>query len=415
MPSDPPRPADAPVAHRPPNVVRALLLTLLAQFVLARIGLDVTLWVFVLGAIVLQHWFAARNFPALVAGGLIAGAGVAAIARDLVPGTGLHSFLGWAGWVAGFGIIAGLGGRPARWAYGGVLFSGIMAIGALGLAIGGAVSSRTSGALVPILVVSIGVLLLMRGGGRSRFLLLVIGGLLLVVSSSMSDSYRAVRTGDGRLVETRTELPPLRGRTLVIEAPSAAVTVKVGDEAAVSGDVRVDDGGRRLRPAVAARRALTAVLDGDEVVLDASRSTQVTVTVPAGTDIDINGGRGPVRVGGRGGDVDIEADNGPVVVEGWFDRLDITTDNGPVEAKLAFGSDPRQVDIETDNGPVRVRYAGSPAVDAETDDGGIRVADADEGREYQSDGDEGGLVIRTDNGSVRISPVEAADLRVPLR
>lgn len=417
MPSDHPRPAaaPAPVAHRPPSVVRALLLTLLAQFVLARIGFDITLWVFVLGALVLQHWFAARNFPALVAGGLIAGAGVAAIARDLVPGAGLHGFLGWAGWVAGFGIIAGLGGRPARWAYGGVLFSGVMAIGALGLAIGGAVSSRTSGVLVPMLVVFIGVRLLMRGTGRGRFLLLVVGGLLLVVSSSMSDSYRAVSTGDGRMVEARPDLPPLRGRTLVIESPSAPITVKVGEVGGVSGEVRVDAGGPRARLAAAARRALTAVVNGEEVVLDASRATQVTVTVPAGTDIEIDGGRGPIRVDGRGGAVDIETDNGPVVVAGWFDRLDITTDNGPVEAELAFGPDRREVDIETDNGPVRVRYAGMPAIEVETDNGEIQVADADEGREYEANGDEGGLGIRTDNGPVRIDRVDAADLRVPLR
>lgn len=415
MPSDEPRLPAPAVSGRRPSVVRALVLTFLAQIVLGILGIHITLWIAVLGAVALQHWFLARNFPALVAGGLILGAGVAAIARDIVPGAGLDSFLGWMGWAAGFGIIAGLGGRAARWAYGGVLITAVMGIGALGLAIGGAVSQRTSGVLVPLLTVTIGLLLLLRGSRRGRLLLLVIGGLLLVVSSSMSDSFRAVQRGDGVVVEAETQLPDLRGRTLVIESALAPIRVVTGAEASVSGEARVDRGGTRSDRAKRARNVLTAVSDDDAVVLDSSRIVSLTVTVPAGTDVEIDAGRGPVQVDGRGGVTDIEADNAPVTVTGWFDRLEVTTDNGPVEAELRFDSADRDVDIETDNGAVQVRYSGTPQIDVETDNGPVRVGDDDAGDGYELDGDEGDLQISTDNGPIRLRRVEPADLRVPLR
>lgn len=386
----------ADTVSKPPSgrvMVGTLLITWGVQLAIQIVtGIEITLWVLVLGSLILQRWFIGRMLPALVAGGLLVGAGVAAIVNDLVPGDGLDSFFRLCGWAFGFLLVASLGGRRTSWAYLPALGCGVGALSALGLAVGRVVPASLASVSVPLLLVLAGVLLLSRGRFRHRPVMILLALGLLLVASSVSDSYRDVRDSDmARTIEVPVDLPPLAGRTLVIET-RAFVDVSIGTGPSTA---RAFSTG-----------ALTAEEDDGEVVLDADDVHSYELFVPAGTNLVVRGDDTPVRVEGRGGRTEIEVDDGFVDVSGWFDDLRIEAGDAHIDGRLAMAGANRQIDLAADHAVIDLRYDGDPALDGEVDDGRIEVDGEKQEESFRRDGPDGTIRVRGDNAQVSLVRVE---------
>ena len=377
------RPDAGPAAASPRTAIGVLLITFGIQALLnALFGLELTLWVVVLGGFVLQRWFVQRSFGALTLGGLMVGVGLGALAKDIVPG-GVDGFLGFAGWAFGFMLIAALGGRRASWAYIGAAFSALLALGSLGIAIGRLVPHAAASITFPLFVVVAGLLLLSRGARRGPGLVILLGAAFLLFSSSVSDSYREVR-GPVRLHRASVVLPDLEGKTLVIETAGAVRISNSPGDGTGSALVR------------GPRRTLRAGVDDDEVKLAFDNVSSYDLSVPPGTRVEV------------------DTENGSVELFGEFASVDASTENGPITANLVFEDVDPTVDLSSENGLVRVTYDGDPAIDAETDDGRVFVYEGrnrqpdDHGDDFESDGDDGELTVETENGRIELVAVANA-------
>lgn len=387
----------ADTVSKPPSaraMVGTLLITWGVQLAVQIVtGLEITLWVLVLGSLILQRWFIGRVLPALVAGGLLVGAGVAAIVNDLVPGDGLDSFFRLCGWAFGFLLVASLGGRRTSWAYLAALGCGVGALSALGLAVGRVVPASLASVSVPLLLVVAGVLLLGRGRFRHRPVMILLAVGLLLVASSVSDSYRDVRDGEsGGWVEVAVALPPLAGRTLVVET-GASVDVVVGPGRST---VRAPSGGAVATPEV----------DGEEVILDGDDVHSYRLFVPVGTNVVVRGNDAPVRVEGRGGRTEIAVDDAVVDVSGWFDDLRIAADDARIDGRLAMAGADRRVEVAVDDARVDLRYDGDPALDTDLDDGRLDLDGERRDESLRRGGPDGIIRVRGDDARVSLVRVE---------
>ena len=167
-------------------------------------------------------------------------------------------------------------------------------------------------------------------------------------------------------------IPELNGRRLVIAGSSGDVSLTArGTERSVSGGVRVTD---------------TPV----QVTVIPIGSAAISVSLPAGSKVQVVTGSG-----------DVEA-------EGSWDSLAITTQSGAVDVEWEGVDDPA-LQIATASGDVEVDLLGNPDVRITTGSGGIEVdgyegVDEDPDKTFRHDSDEPGDVrVTTSSGDVDLT------------
>jgi len=87
-----------------------------------------------------------------------------------------------------------------------------------------------------------------------------------------------------------------------------------------------------------------------------------TLTVPAGSSLDLSTSNGPITSDGVTGDVRMHTSNGSLDVRGGAGRLQLSTSNGAVRVEATRAS----IDIQTSNG--RITFEGSLAEGSHTFD-----------------------------------------------
>ncbi len=342
-----------------------------------------------LGLVLLAVWFRHDRFPFLVAGSLSFGLGLGLLVQSLFGNA--FAFADAAGLAWGFWFIQQVSGRRIAWARVGFLITLTAALFELAttVGIGRALGATFGGAAAPLAVVTVGVLLVFRR--RLTPQVFVVGVVvaatlgLSAVGGGLARALDGLGDGFGRRSTVVLDVPPLDGRTLVLEGGSGDVTVETGRSLSVRASIRSNHD----RPPVN--------LSDEEIVVGARRgnwreggSVRYLVVLPAGADL---------RIGLGSGDVSGAVDGGVV---------DITTGSGDVD--LAVAGDP-DVDITTGSGEVELTVAGDPDVDVTTGSGDIEAegfeeddVDTDEKWFYDGEGD-GLLSIDTGSGDVELTKV----------
>lgn len=204
---------------------------------------------------------------------------------------------------------------------------------------------------------------------------------------------------------------PAEGITSVaIRSDNGSVEVIGGD----SVDVRVDARIRRslVDADVDVRR------DGDRVVVDGTCpafspgycSVDLVVRVPAGSDLEVQGQDGDVRIRGVDGSLVVATDQGDVDVDGAGASLGIDVADGDVRASGLVGA----AEVTTDDGGVVLTFAAAPpTVAVASGNGDVELIVPDGPETYRVDASTGnGEVdtrVRTDPTSERSITLRSGD------
>ena len=365
---------------------------------------DGTVIPLLVGVAFLVGWFTTGTFGLLVPGGIVTGVGLATFIEG-VSGFGRDS-----GWLyplciaAGFASITVLARRPKpMWP----LFP------AAGLSLGAAITfaSTSSTGLdedvaritLPASVIAAGLVVLawprIRAGVRT--VLLVALGAIAVISLASAGPFG----GDEVTATVEGSLPDLADRTVVVRG-SDDVSVTEGPPgftATVAGRVDRGDDATSLMETL----DLEAFAEGDQLVLAPAGGRGVgialSVTLPAGTDVEVESDSGDVAIELGAGRVAVRADSGDVSFAGTATMLRLDADSGDVSVLLDAEA---PAEVNADSGDVYFLTPGSPAFDVQTDSGDIDVGgfgsggDFDDG--FRTTGDGPPVVIRADSGDVTL-------------
>jgi hypothetical protein len=143
---------------------------------------------------------------------------------------------------------------------------------------------------------------------------------------------------------------------------------------------------------------------------NSSPGADITVTVPASTDVDIRTSNGRVEIDGIDGTTRARTSNGAIDLSNLDGEVEARTNNGSIEYRgsLPVGS---SNELRTSNGSISVSFQSEPnvGVDASTSNGKVSVNRPISTRRSEPTyivgtigQPESNLIIRTSNGSVTI-------------
>lgn len=197
-----------------------------------------------------------------------------------------------------------------------------------------------------------------------------------------------------------------------LDNPFGDVTVRTWDRS----EVRVQAGHGRVRPQIdAGSRSISIRPDGKP---DKSDPITYTLTVPNGTDLEVQTVHGDIDVDGVRGRLETSSVNGNVRVRGGREHVEVNTVQGTVEVTDASGRievnsvNDRvtlarisgDVNVTVVNGGVRLREVDSRAVKVTTVNGGI-----DYGGRLRGDG---WYQLSTHNGEISLAIPEGVGANV---
>lgn len=218
-----------------------------------------------------------------------------------------------------------------------------------------------------------------RHPGHPAVLVLAVIGLVGLPAVAGCES--VVITGQ-RATETRElTLTAVTGSLVVVETFNGPVTVRAGAGDEVRATLEVTGWGGNRAAAEADRANVTTTLEEEagRVLLRAvyapnptspgNRGASATVTVPAGSELDIGTSNGAVTVDGIGAAVRVVTSNGAVTVVGSSGDTVIATSNGEIRVTGATGT----IDARSSNGRATVE-ASDAVVAVDTSSGEIRFS-----------------------------------------
>ncbi len=185
--------------------------------------------------------------------------------------------------------------------------------------------------------------------------------------------------GEVRASESRDlALAGFSSNLVRVEVFNGVLSVRPGAEGRVGATVTVTGVGSTRQDAEADRANVVTTLEeaGDAVVLRAvykpdptnprNRGASASVTVPAGSALELVTSNGKVSVTGIGGAIRIRTSNGETTVDGATAGVDVATSNGPITITGSQGP----LALASSNGRIRIG-ATNAAVRAATSNGEI--------------------------------------------
>lgn len=378
----------------------ALLVWGTSLLVQLALGIDVDTFALGLGAGALAGWVQVRRYKWFVVGSILVGLGAAEVAEAVTHGAfgaSVRSLL----IATGFAAIYVRYPRRSRWA---LIPAGVMALlaaAAFGAGLIGLLPVLLGRALLPLLLVSGGALLLFRNSLPPKTVKIGLAALatifVLVGVTSVPDAERINIKGRGLAISppgsplgAMRDLPPLKGRTLVLDGGGGNIEFRTSEMARIE---EIGNGGFRLG------RPLTIEEDGDDVrvaVAGLGRSSKrnesdLVVFLPEGVELDVRRESGSITgtlVGAKGsfrtksGSVDLKLEDG-----GREGRAD----DGPYE-------------FDTDSGSITIESDLLAELDLKTDTGSVDVNGTSHDGRYSSDDDVRGVGIDADSdtGDIRV-------------
>lgn len=328
-----------------------------------------------MGIGLLFAWSKTERWPYLFAGSLLFLGGAGALAGNALRPRWHHALL-LVGLGAGFVLISVLSSNSRGWARisGGVL-----------VALGIARAAVPDDLIVPNELSKLGFPLLVTGAGavlifRSRLPKLAFRSLLAAaaVVAIALPATRADRTFESFAMpsfsrQKDVRIPPLEGRSLVVEAGTSNVLIENGPSYA---ELAVSAQATTLGEAKRATTEADLVIEEREQELllkPAAGSSHIFQTllrlyVPS-VPVTIRATSGTVSVRAALQSLHLEVESGRAVVVGT--PLDLAIQNRSGRTVLALGSGVQKADVTTSSGDVEVAAAGDPSLAIQTGSGVI--------------------------------------------